>query len=527
MKKQLLIPVLLVALLSSVSTQAQRYFEEVFTDVKITSGVQYGTNISILPIILGQSSDPQPEDLYMDIYEPEGDTLAERPVVILAHAGDFLPAIINQSPYGNRTDSALVEMCTDFARRGFVAISMDYRVGWNPFGSDIEIKKTVLEAVYRITQDMRTCVRYVRKHAAEDNNTFGFDPNRIAVGGFDAAGWAAESCAYLKSIDQTLLPKFLDFSTIPPTPFIIEQLLGNPYGTDNQFLNIANHPTYSSDVNVVIDFEGGCGDFSWIEPGDPPVIALQNITKFASNGIHDVTIGVGGSIIIAEGAFPDTIVHRAQEVGNQDVFINANLNDPYTQLALDRSGGIEGLFLFDAWKMTGSVQCDPTPGAPATTYGTNSYPWNWYDEATFAFIWDNIPGQTVPSDIFLCSYNTSQGNPNDPAISRQMIDTLEEYIVPRLVLAMNLTLTNVDNVLKQDIHFQVSPNPASDHIFLQASEPMRAVELFDLAGRLVFRQEEVNHNDLKINTLNLAPGLYAAKVRFGKGVISEKIVVRK
>jgi hypothetical protein len=526
MKKLLLISVFLLALLATINVQAQRYYEEVFDNVIVTEGIYYGTNVSILPIILGQSNDPLPEDLYMDVYEPEGDTLSQRPVVIIAHSGDFLPAVINQSPYGTRTDSAVVEMCKRLARRGFVAISMDYRLGWNPFGSDIDIKKTVLEAVYRITQDMRTCVRFVRKHVAEDGNTFGFDPGRIAVGGIDAAGWAAESCAYMKRHDQTLLPKFLDFSTIPPTPFILDQLMGNPYGTDDRPLNIPNHVNYSSDVNVVIDFEGGCGDFTWIEPGDPPVIAFQSFGKFAQNGIHDVTIGVGGSIIIADGAFPDTVVHRSHALGNQAVFVNANLNDPLTQTALQRTGGIEGLLLYHPYTQEGSVQCDPTPGAPATNYGGNTYPWNWYNEEFFAFIWDQIPGQTVPSNIFLCQYNVGSGNPNDPAISRTMIDTLMDYMTPRLILAMDLTLTGTNDGLKKDLNFVTFPNPAGDFLRMKANEPFRAVELFDLSGRLVYQQQKVNHNDLRINTSALAPGLYTARVKFDRGVVTDKFVVK-
>ena len=77
----------------------------------------------------------------MDIYEPVGDTSALRPVVILAHAGDFLPPILNQSPYGSKEDFAVAETCRQLARRGFVAISMEYRIGFNPFGSEIDFEK--------------------------------------------------------------------------------------------------------------------------------------------------------------------------------------------------------------------------------------------------------------------------------------------------------------------------------------------------------------------------------------------------
>ena len=528
MMKSIQLTSLFALLLCLATLNAQeRYYDEIFSDVSVTSGVQYGTNISILPIILQESTDPQPVDLFMDVYEPMDDTMAQRPVVILAHRGDFLPPIVNQSPYGSRTDSAVVEMCTQLARRGFVAVSMDYRLGWNPFGNDIEIKKTVLEASYRISQDMRNAVRFLRWDAGMNGNTFAIDSTKMAVGGFDAAGFASQSVAHLKTVEQTLLPKFLDFSTIPPTPFVAEELLSNPYGTTNRPLNIANYPDHSSDVNVVIDFEGGLGDFSWIEAGDPPVISFQARNKFNNPGIRDVTIGVGGSIIIAEGAFPDTIVYQAQQLGNQDIFINANFDDELSQMALERNGGIEGLFLYSPVTMEGSVQCDETAGVPAVNYGGNTYAWNWYNEEVFAFIWDMVPGQTVPSDIFICQYNTSEGNPNDPAISRMMIDTLQEFMVPRLVIAMGLDMsTDVDNISKEEVGFKAFPNPTSGLLNLRAEEAIQAIQLFDLSGKLVFERSRLNHHNLQIRTNYFAPGLYFAKVQFEQGVITEKISVQ-
>ncbi len=526
MKKAIYFTLVLFVSVCVVGYGQTRYLDPVFESVKVTDGVQYATNVSILAIVLGLSSDPQPEDLFLDIYEPEGDTIEERPVVILAHRGDFLPAIVNQSPYGTRKDSAVVEFCMELAKRGYVAVSMDYRLGWNPFGSAIEIKKTVLEASYRITQDMRAAIRFFRKTAAEDGNPYGIDADRMAVGGFDAAGFASNSVAHLKNNDQTLLPKFLDFSTMPPTPFIVKEIHGDPYGIEAGAINIPNHPTYSSDVSVVIDFEGGLGDFSWIEAGDPPTISFQSKSKFSNAGIRDVTIGVGGSIIIAEGAFPDTIVHQTQALGNQDVFLDNVPVDFLTERARMQTGGLEGLLLYTPQTMEGSVQCDMTAGVPAVNYGGNTYAWNWYDETTFGAVWDMVPNQTVPSELFICQYNTSEGNPNDPVVSRMMIDTMLQYMTPRLVAAMQIgATTKVDELSATDVGLKVFPNPTTGSFRLQTEHPMESYRLFDLQGRLM-QASDINARLFSSSIEGLPSGLYLLEIQVATGLVRQKLSVQ-
>ena len=514
-------------LATGLSFGQERYFNEVFDEVKVTENVQYGTNVSIVNIILGISDMPGPEDLFMDVYEPVGDTLAERPVVIFAHRGDFLPPIINQTPYGSKSDSAVVEICKDMAKRGFVAISMGYRLGWNPFGSDQEIKSGVLQASYRLSQDMHNVVRFLRFHIAEEGNTMKIDGTRISIGGFDSAGWGAASLAHLKNVSQVdTLVKFVDLSTQPPTPFILEDFHGNPQGTNVATLNIPNYPDYSSEVATIINIEGGLGDLSWIEAGDVPNIALQRRGSFTSRGIRDVSLTAGGSIIIPTGAFPDTLIFRGQELGNQNIFLDANFDDALSVDAMESTGGLEGLLLYDGVKVNSTVLCDPTPGADSSSYGNNNYPWNWYDEAAFGAAWDAIPNQTIPSSIYICGFNAQEGNPNDAALSRTFIDTMTNYIVPRLVVAMNLDVTvSVDNSLKKEISFSAFPNPAAGQVSFRANEPIRNIQLIDLTGKVVYHESGLTELSRDLNLQHLPKGLYVARIRFDKGLVTEKLVI--
>ena len=80
----------------------ERYIDDIFSEVTVTSDVTYATNISILPMLFG--APPVSAPLVFDIYEPESDNIANRPVIILMHTGNFLPPVLNGQPTGSKTD---------------------------------------------------------------------------------------------------------------------------------------------------------------------------------------------------------------------------------------------------------------------------------------------------------------------------------------------------------------------------------------------------------------------------------------
>ena len=125
MKKILQSILVITLLIASTQANAQtRYLDDMFSSVIVNSNVTYGTNISILPALQGQP--PAVAPLMCDIYEPDGDTETNRPVIILAHTGSFLPPVINGQPTGSKSDSSIVEQCTRWAKKGYVAIAISY-----------------------------------------------------------------------------------------------------------------------------------------------------------------------------------------------------------------------------------------------------------------------------------------------------------------------------------------------------------------------------------------------------------------
>ena len=89
----------------------------------MTNNITYGQNISFL------TGTADTIDLKADVYEPVGDTMGARPTVIMIHTGSFLPIFTMDRATGIKTDSTITEMCRQFARRGYTAIAMDYRLG--------------------------------------------------------------------------------------------------------------------------------------------------------------------------------------------------------------------------------------------------------------------------------------------------------------------------------------------------------------------------------------------------------------
>ena len=90
-----------------------RFIEEVFPNFTLTSDITYGSAENVT----GAN-----QSLQLDIYEPEGDTAALRPLLILAHGGSFI--------FGNKTGPDVVPLCVKYAKLGYVVASIEYRLGY-------------------------------------------------------------------------------------------------------------------------------------------------------------------------------------------------------------------------------------------------------------------------------------------------------------------------------------------------------------------------------------------------------------
>ena len=523
MKKnlQILAVVCWMALAANCFSQSgARYLTEIFSSVTVSSNVTYGNNISVL------TGTPMSIPLLMDVYQPSGDVLTARPLIIMLHAGSFLPSVVNTLAVGKKTDSAVVQMCMRFARRGYVAVAMDYRLGWNPTSTSQDVRTgTILNAVYRAIQDAKNCVRFFRNDAAT-TNTYKIDVNRIAVGGASAGSYVAYAYGSLNKSSELMLTKFLDFSQNPPVPYVNQAISGNFDGTDATTLNNPNYPSYSSTVNVVFSLSGNVGDSSWIEPGEIPILSMHCYKDpLAPYTTGPVIVAATGQFVVEASGGHDAI-RRSTRLGNQAIFTNSYFNDVYTTKANANNPNLPGLYTFKTPAPGANMSCTGPSANPQVEWGA---PWDWWNEPVFIGSYDAYCGCSLGS-VLACTMRRE--NPDMSATKgRTYLDTIQGFLNPRLVCALNLAgCVSIAGMSELNNNSQVSiyPNPASSEINFQtaAGNTISSIVLFDASGRAVFRKEGINASSYRLDRKQLAAGLYLTSIELeNKTLLTQKLVI--
>ena len=442
MKKTLQSILAIVFLSISVSADAQsRYLDDVFTGVTVTSDVIYATNTSVLPML--QSLPPGPATLKCDIYEPTGDSIVNRPVIVLVHTGSFLPNVLNGQATGSKTDLSIVEQCTRWAKKGYVAVAMDNRLGWNPTSTDQDVRtSSLLQAAYRGIQDAKAMVRYMRM--TEDNgNPHGIDPTKIILGGQGTGAYISLGYATLDDpATELMLPKFINFNTTPPSPYVYPPFFGNPDGTDSAWLpaaasptaqdelwNIPNNPTYSNDVNMVFNLGGAIADISWLQAGDVPIVSFHcENDPYGPIDTGDVIVPTTGDFVV-EVMGSRTVQSYSNLYLNNDPFALAGITDVYTTAANLNNGGLEGLYVFNT----------PPPSTTPNAFGEleeeQGSPWDWWDNATYDAMFQALNG--APAGYGAA--NSLLGNPDMSSTKgNAYLDTIQGYLNPRMYEVLSL-----------------------------------------------------------------------------------------
>jgi acetyl esterase/lipase len=503
----------LLAFLAAQTAFSQRYLKPTFAEVEVST-VNYGVNATFLGYAtpLGEAFT---EVLKADLYKPKGDTETNRPVVVYWHSGNFLPHPANLGVNGKRTDSTAVEVCTRLAKMGYVAISADYRLLWNPTSMDPTTRTfTLINAAYRGVQDCKTMSKFLRRSVAEQGNPMGIDPEKICMFGHGTGGYIVYNSAVLDTITETYLPKFA-LNLNPFVPMVFEAFNGDveceKYGVytaipglplpykPGDTLSMPNHVGYSSKFAMGVCLGGAMGDKSWITGGKgtagiPPIISYHApADPFAP---YDC-----GVLIVPGVNFSVVEVCGGHEV--QKSFDAAGINDVW-----------KGNAQLDAWPLSSN---DNSEGLTALF---NVYPQTQKGLVTYS-PWD-IWGWNNQNALI-----GAMAGLNDSIAARKYIDSIIGYFAPRACLALDLgcSLVDVKHLDAQSLGLEIAPNPAVDAVnFETENTPIRAIYVYDLSGRLVKAHTDINQNKFTMPRHVLNSGMYFAEIRFDKGVITKKIM---
>lgn len=200
-------------------------FKEKIYEVEIIHDVKYGTGG------INHTTVPKSRALCMDVYLPRSvptkSVMAPqsgRPALIMAFGGAFHRGSKEADEFdieGHR-NTPVSEYCHEFAKRGYVTFSIDYRLVQedpDPGSNNIILDKNTISrsrmdhvrnilglepatsymlwaGVEAAVDDMHKAFEYVYDHASE----YGIDVTRIAVGGFSAGARMAASAAYGKKV---------------------------------------------------------------------------------------------------------------------------------------------------------------------------------------------------------------------------------------------------------------------------------------------------------------------------------------
>ncbi|WP_209280322.1 T9SS type A sorting domain-containing protein [Neolewinella marina] len=518
--------------------QAQTRYLDAMFNVSAPETVTYANNISIL------TGTPTPTDLKMDVYQPVNDTAQLRPVVVTWHTGNFLPQVLNFSAYGDTKDSINVNLMRRVVSRGYVGISADYRKGWLPTADNQDVRTgTLLQAVYRASQDAHALARYLRKTVAEDGNPYRIDTSRIVYMGTGSGGYVVMAHATLDRIEEIATnPQFYDEDG---NLLVDPAVLSNPQGTTQAQINIPNHVGYSSDVAMAVNIAGALGDSIWMEgkPNEPMILAYHSLTDpFAPYYAGTVIVPTTNQPVV-DVAGSNLFIRRANALG-----LNADL-EAANALTLDAKFGPLATKINQINAQYKQMQVkSPIPTATNDVFQysrDNMFPFRYSRVVGAPYNYFNtdrlsqlvagynaaFPNDTRDVNVIVAGEAQTNPNYNNPAAANLVIDTIMAHFLPRAYIGLKLgdASTSIEEVMSNAaVGLDLYPNPTTGGFTVSVAENLRIrqIDVFDINGRNVARFTGLNQSSYNVERGDLPKGQYIVQLRLDEGTTARKVMLR-
>lgn len=234
---------------------------------------------------MSQALTEVPIELLLDVFIPEGDTLKKRPLVMLIHGGAFY--------FGSKDDKTITQWCRHLSSLGYVAATIDYRIGFLPTMSSIG------RAGYRAVQDAHAAMRYLVAHQEE----FGIDTSMLFVGGASAGSITALNLAYMTNENR---PSYTYGSFLVPNLGDIDTC-GNAIRTDFS-------------IKGLVDMWGAMSDTAYLNGCNIPILAFHGDADDIVPYGYDYPFAIAGvwkTLLVEKMYGSSCIVDRAVKLGHK------------------------------------------------------------------------------------------------------------------------------------------------------------------------------------------------------------------
>ncbi len=517
---------------------SKRYKERVFHTVQKFEDVVYSKAAPALLVAALGAETIIDKDLKMDIYMPPvTDTVSKRPVVLLAHGGGFVNILFMEgtSLVGTMDNEDVQALADTLAHWGFVAASIEYRLGFDPL-----FTSSMKRAVWRGAQDMSAAVRFIRKNA----RWFDIDPNRIFIGGSSAGAFSAIHSTFVDDSERIpesyqlipLLKKDLGAMHSRPivaltgtNPFVGTSVLGNDV---------------DSIAQGVVSYWGAIADTSWLYDGQnkAPMIMFHGdndmvVDYWCAKPFSSVLLTAPESC----GSFVmDSVMtlhnmphelHTAYGEGHEYWGVrNGNWTssgpNAYWPDMIDKTAA----FFYDIMKPAVPliVSVDTITPVTNTTFSVAN------PRAGYDYCWEVVGGVIVSQntkgpvvDIQFYS-TTTQAFVSVRAVDAA--DVLSDKQTKIIVVDPGVGVTTIPSPI---VGVSLLPNPAADYCELEIyaqKEASASIAIYNTLGQLMLTQNkelQQGQNLLDLDIQNLLTGTYIVELRSENTRILKKLMLLK
>lgn len=502
MKKLCFLVCCIYLIINYTNAQEFRYVETIFQSSVITSNIVYGTAAFLNAPFVDETSTTT-QNLVLDIYQPQGDALNNRPAIIFAHGGGFAT--------GSRDVDDMVAFCDTFARKGYVTATIDYRQGVEVFDNG---NLHYTRAAYRGLQDGRTAVRFLRANAT----AYGIDPEKIYWGGNSAGSFIGLNSIYL---DDDEKPAYAGTNSYTNPLFPFNTIIAPDLGA----LDIGANLNFNGEPDAVMACWGGVGDTLTIESDNNQAVFLIHGTAdqivpfnsgppfnlssisavYGSNSINTRLNSIG--IPAAETYFVQGEGHEFYGVTNGN-WSNGTSGNAYWDIVVEKATQ----FFWEQHKPTANYN-----------YVTNNLEVDFNDlsEGATSWLWDFGDGGT----------STAQ-NPNHTYISEGNY-SVQLYIENNLhswdTISKQISVPQsaIDEI--RSVGFFIYPNPTTGLTTLYFDNYLNkeTIQIYNQFGQLIVEKKHQCGNQILLDLSPMESGVYFCNLLSTRHKQVQKIIVTR